>query len=160
MNSDAMTIFLFPFGLHPESSLQPENLLYSSKRPSALLKLTDFGFAKETTSHNSLATPCYTPYYVGKNVLLYALLFSLLQINKLIRHLSAIASLLSLILFFSFCSSRGFGPREIWQVMWHVVIGCHYVYPVSLFFGGWWWWGGCLQIFLNPLSNEINFWLL
>ncbi|KAI3370244.1 hypothetical protein L3Q82_025025 [Scortum barcoo] len=33
-----------------------ENLLYSSKRPNALLKLTDFGFAKETTSHNSLAS--------------------------------------------------------------------------------------------------------
>lgn len=46
---------------------QPENLLYSTKRPTALLKLTDFGFAKETTSHNSLATPCYTPYYVGKD---------------------------------------------------------------------------------------------
>jgi len=46
--------------------LQPENLLYTSKRPNAVLKLTDFGFAKETTTHNSLATPCYTPYYVGK----------------------------------------------------------------------------------------------
>lgn len=45
---------------------QPENLLYTSKRPNAVLKLTDFGFAKETTTHNSLATPCYTPYYVGK----------------------------------------------------------------------------------------------
>lgn len=31
-----------------------------------MLKLTDFGFAKETTTHNSLATPCYTPYYVGQ----------------------------------------------------------------------------------------------
>lgn len=49
--------------------LQPENLLYSSKRPgNAILKLTDFGFAKETTMHNSLATPCYTPYYVGKTL--------------------------------------------------------------------------------------------
>lgn len=46
--------------------LQPENLLYTSKRPNAILKLTDFGFAKETTSHNSLTTPCYTPYYVGE----------------------------------------------------------------------------------------------
>ncbi|XP_015227924.1 PREDICTED: MAP kinase-activated protein kinase 2-like [Cyprinodon variegatus] len=49
--------------------VKPENLLYSSKRPGALLKLTDFGFAKETTSHNSLDTPCYTPYYVGKRQL-------------------------------------------------------------------------------------------
>jgi len=49
-------------------SSQPENLLYTSKRPNAVLKLTDFGFAKETTTHNSLATPCYTPYYVGKRL--------------------------------------------------------------------------------------------
>uniref|UniRef100_A0A8C2A2I8 non-specific serine/threonine protein kinase n=1 Tax=Cyprinus carpio TaxID=7962 RepID=A0A8C2A2I8_CYPCA len=49
--------------------VKPENLLYTSKRPNALLKLTDFGFAKETTSHNSLATPCYTPYYVAPEVL-------------------------------------------------------------------------------------------
>jgi len=33
--------------------------------PDAALKLTDFGFAKETT-FKSLQTPCYTPYYVGK----------------------------------------------------------------------------------------------
>lgn len=48
------------------SLAQPENLLYTSKEKDAVLKLTDFGFAKETTSHNSLTTPCYTPYYVGK----------------------------------------------------------------------------------------------
>lgn len=47
--------------------VKPENLLYTSKRPNAILKLTDFGFAKETTSHNSLTTPCYTPYYVGES---------------------------------------------------------------------------------------------
>uniref|UniRef100_A0A8C5BEA1 non-specific serine/threonine protein kinase n=1 Tax=Gadus morhua TaxID=8049 RepID=A0A8C5BEA1_GADMO len=49
--------------------VKPENLLYTSKKPNALLKLTDFGFAKETTTHNSLATPCYTPYYVAPEVL-------------------------------------------------------------------------------------------
>ncbi|XP_061583619.1 MAP kinase-activated protein kinase 2 [Cololabis saira] len=48
--------------------VKPENLLYSTKRPNALLKLTDFGFAKETTN-NSLDTPCYTPYYVAPEVL-------------------------------------------------------------------------------------------
>ena len=53
-------------------SFQPENLLYTSKKPNALLKLTDFGFAKETTTHNSLATPCYTPYYVGKDVYMHS----------------------------------------------------------------------------------------
>ncbi|KAJ8265130.1 hypothetical protein COCON_G00142290 [Conger conger] len=49
--------------------VKPENLLYTSKRPNAILKLTDFGFAKEMTTHNSLATPCYTPYYVAPEVL-------------------------------------------------------------------------------------------
>ncbi|TNN48737.1 MAP kinase-activated protein kinase 2 [Liparis tanakae] len=49
--------------------VKPENLLYTSKRPDALLKLTDFGFAKEVTTFNSLATPCFTPYYVAPEVL-------------------------------------------------------------------------------------------
>lgn len=44
---------------------QPENLLYTTKDRNGVLQLTDFGFAKETTLHNSLQTPCYTPYYVG-----------------------------------------------------------------------------------------------
>ena len=45
--------------------LQPENILFEKKSDESLLKLTDFGFAKETVSV-SLQTPCYTPYYVGK----------------------------------------------------------------------------------------------
>ncbi|XP_055503779.1 MAP kinase-activated protein kinase 2-like [Leucoraja erinacea] len=49
--------------------VKPENLLYTAKDFNAILKLTDFGFAKETTLHNSLATPCYTPYYVAPEVL-------------------------------------------------------------------------------------------
>ncbi|XP_051965005.1 MAP kinase-activated protein kinase 2b [Xyrauchen texanus] len=49
--------------------LKPENLLYTSKRPDAQLKLTDFGFAKETTTSNCLTTPCYTPYFVAPEVL-------------------------------------------------------------------------------------------
>lgn len=49
--------------------VKPENLLYTSKRPDALLKLTDFGFAKEITTLNSLETPCFTPYYVAPEVL-------------------------------------------------------------------------------------------
>ncbi|XP_069792887.1 MAP kinase-activated protein kinase 2-like [Narcine bancroftii] len=49
--------------------VKPENLLYTTKDFNAVLKLTDFGFAKETTLHNSLATPCYTPYYVAPEVL-------------------------------------------------------------------------------------------
>lgn len=46
--------------------LQPENLLFTTKDDDATLKLTDFGFAKETQNFKSLQTPCYTPYYVGK----------------------------------------------------------------------------------------------
>ena len=49
--------------------MQPENLLYTTKDSNATLTLTDFGFAKETTLHNSLQTPCYTPYYVGECLL-------------------------------------------------------------------------------------------
>ncbi|XP_066500118.1 MAP kinase-activated protein kinase 2b [Hoplias malabaricus] len=49
--------------------VKPENLLYTSKHPDAQLKLTDFGFAKETTSQSCLATPCFTPYYVAPEVL-------------------------------------------------------------------------------------------
>ncbi|XP_064488108.1 MAP kinase-activated protein kinase 2-like isoform X2 [Ornithodoros turicata] len=49
--------------------LKPENLLYSKADSTGVLKLTDFGFAKETTSFNSLQTPCYTPYYVAPEVL-------------------------------------------------------------------------------------------
>lgn len=49
--------------------IKPENLLYTSKEKNGVLKLTDFGFAKETTLHNPLQTPCYTPYYVAPEVL-------------------------------------------------------------------------------------------
>ncbi|XP_005991800.1 MAP kinase-activated protein kinase 2 [Latimeria chalumnae] len=49
--------------------VKPENLLYTSKESNAILKLTDFGFAKETTLQNALQTPCYTPYYVAPEVL-------------------------------------------------------------------------------------------
>ncbi len=49
--------------------LKPENLLYTSNDPDAVLKLTDFGFAKEINSKTTLQTPCYTPYYVAPEVL-------------------------------------------------------------------------------------------
>lgn len=50
--------------------LKPENLLYTSASPLATLKLTDFGFAKETNlKESTLQTPCYTPYYVAPEVL-------------------------------------------------------------------------------------------
>ncbi|XP_071402778.1 MAP kinase-activated protein kinase 3 [Centroberyx affinis] len=49
--------------------IKPENLLYTNKDSNGVLKLTDFGFAKETTLHNPLQTPCYTPYYVAPEVL-------------------------------------------------------------------------------------------
>uniref|UniRef100_A0A665VEI1 non-specific serine/threonine protein kinase n=1 Tax=Echeneis naucrates TaxID=173247 RepID=A0A665VEI1_ECHNA len=49
--------------------IKPENLLYTTTEKNRVLKLTDFGFAKETTLHNPLQTPCYTPYYVAPEVL-------------------------------------------------------------------------------------------
>uniref|UniRef100_A0A672HXS6 non-specific serine/threonine protein kinase n=1 Tax=Salarias fasciatus TaxID=181472 RepID=A0A672HXS6_SALFA len=49
--------------------IKPENLLYTSKGPDALIKLTDFGFAKESTALNSLATPCFSPYYAAPELL-------------------------------------------------------------------------------------------
>lgn len=49
--------------------LKPENLLYSRPGGVGVLKLTDFGFAKETRCSDSLKTPCYTPYYVAPEVL-------------------------------------------------------------------------------------------
>ncbi|KAG7198102.1 hypothetical protein KM043_005524 [Ampulex compressa] len=49
--------------------LKPENLLYSKPDNTGILKLTDFGFAKETHSKRTLQTPCYTPYYVAPEVL-------------------------------------------------------------------------------------------
>uniref|UniRef100_A0A1B6LTZ2 non-specific serine/threonine protein kinase n=1 Tax=Graphocephala atropunctata TaxID=36148 RepID=A0A1B6LTZ2_9HEMI len=49
--------------------LKPENLLYSRNDENGILKLTDFGFAKEVSSRPSLQTPCYTPYYVAPEVL-------------------------------------------------------------------------------------------
>ncbi|CAH8576415.1 unnamed protein product [Schistosoma margrebowiei] len=49
--------------------LKPENLLYTSNENGAILKLTDFGFAKEVVTKKSLQTPCYTPYYVPPEIL-------------------------------------------------------------------------------------------
>merc|ERR1711915_1156333 len=49
--------------------LKPENLLYTKKGNPSILKLTDFGFAKETLIRDTLQTPCYTPYYVAPEVL-------------------------------------------------------------------------------------------
>lgn len=48
--------------------LKPENLLYTTPDAVAVLKLTDFGFAKETYIKDTLQTPCYTPYYVAPEV--------------------------------------------------------------------------------------------
>ena len=47
--------------------LKPENLLLSTNDDKAVIKLTDFGFAKEVNL--GLVTPCYTPYYVAPEVL-------------------------------------------------------------------------------------------
>lgn len=50
--------------------LKPENLLFDSKNDNAVLKLSDFGFAKEgNNEQRPLTTPCYTPYYVAPEIL-------------------------------------------------------------------------------------------
>jgi serine/threonine protein kinase len=50
--------------------LKPENLLFTSPADNAILKLTDFGFAKEGNNEQlPLNTPCYTPYYVAPEIL-------------------------------------------------------------------------------------------
>ncbi|KRX22582.1 DNA ligase 4 [Trichinella nelsoni] len=51
--------------------IKPENLLYTKLTDDAVIKLTDFGFAKRTepSAVKSLETPCYTPYYVAPEIL-------------------------------------------------------------------------------------------
>lgn len=49
--------------------LKPENILYTTTKPNAIAKVTDFGFAKQTSAKDTLQTPCYTPYYVAPEVL-------------------------------------------------------------------------------------------
>jgi hypothetical protein len=51
-----------------------------------ILKLTDFGFAKETFSKDTLQTPCYTPYYVGK--FMYQLLCLMAILFHFLKNLS------------------------------------------------------------------------
>lgn len=58
--------------LHSQSiahrDLKPENLLLTEQNDAiSIIKLTDFGFAKEVNL--GLVTPCYTPYYVAPEVL-------------------------------------------------------------------------------------------
>ncbi|XP_050479845.1 MAP kinase-activated protein kinase 2 isoform X3 [Bombus huntii] len=42
---------------------------FTERDSTGILKLTDFGFAKETHMKDTLQTPCYTPYYVAPEVL-------------------------------------------------------------------------------------------
>jgi mitogen-activated protein kinase-activated protein kinase 2 len=50
--------------------LKPENLLYKeSGNDNEILKLTDFGFAQETSNNRDLRSPCYTAYYVAPEIL-------------------------------------------------------------------------------------------
>jgi len=60
--------FLHDMGV-AHRDLKPENLLFSCRDVTGVLKLTDFGFAKETLSADTLQTPCYTPYYAAPEVL-------------------------------------------------------------------------------------------
>ncbi|UJR32567.1 hypothetical protein I4U23_020028 [Adineta vaga] len=50
--------------------LKPENFLFTNNEDDAILKLSDFGFAKEGNNEQKpLKTPCYTPYYVAPEVI-------------------------------------------------------------------------------------------
>jgi calcium/calmodulin-dependent protein kinase I len=61
-----------PWALRTEISKyfihQPENLVYTSKDPGAILKITDFGLAK-VFSQTLMTTACGTPGYVAPEVL-------------------------------------------------------------------------------------------
>ena len=46
---------------------KPENLLLTTNDDTGVIKLTDFGFAKEVNL--GLETPCFTPYYVAPEIL-------------------------------------------------------------------------------------------
>jgi len=49
--------------------LKPENLLFDSVREDSILKLIDFGFAKNLTTHGALHSPCGTPGYSPKELI-------------------------------------------------------------------------------------------
>jgi len=57
------TIFIF-FSIYYYQLLSLILCIFTG--PNGILKLTDFGFAKEVSQKAPLKTPCYTPYYVGK----------------------------------------------------------------------------------------------
>ena len=91
--------------------LQPENLLYTNDTDAGILKLTDFGFAKEVKG--TLQTPCYTPYYVG-------MVFS--------NHTTCTCLVYTLSIF-SY-SSWSSWPWIIWLVLWSLVHWSNYIYIV------------------------------
>lgn len=64
-----LRFMVFHFRNIAHRDLKPENLLYTSPNFDAIIKLTDFGFAKETYVKDTLQTPCYTPYYAAPEVL-------------------------------------------------------------------------------------------
>lgn len=49
--------------------LKPENLLYVSKEPGSLLKISDFGLARFMGSNEVMMTQCGTPGYVAPEII-------------------------------------------------------------------------------------------
>ena len=92
-----------------------------------VLKLTDFGFAKETHTRDTLQTPCYTPYYVGRS--------NYSNLIKTCSFPSRVTPKIRFIIFTIFFSSPwGSWSWKIRQVVWYLVLGGYHVYPVSIFF--------------------------
>lgn len=92
-----------------------------------ILKLTDFGFAKETHMKDTLQTPCYTPYYVGKLFFKILILFLTNLIAQAYGNNKAD-------IFSGLYSSWSFGTREIWQKLWYLVTWSYNVYTVCNYY--------------------------
>ena len=52
--------------------LQPENILYKTKDPDSVIKLSDFGLSKVIEKKKMMETCCGTPQYVAPEVLNYS----------------------------------------------------------------------------------------
>lgn len=118
---DLWSPFFYPsLSLLPD--LQPENLLFTDSSSTAMIKLTDFGFAKEVKGELELSTPCYTPYYVGKPLSLASCTSMQMQCPSLGRSLIVKVSVVRDPFPFFFPAPEVLGPEkydlscDIWSI--------------------------------------------